>query len=149
MTKFNPSERISIQEILSHPWINNPDMPKITPFRKIMEYRVQQVSQYYREIAEEAIENMKGDKKNFTNDEYWEIPESLEHFLFSLKPRLLRLQKTLNCSNSDSFDSSSDSSSIYETETKQEKSKAQKKYSLGLERANSFDNFSSDHEYNE
>lgn len=159
MTKFNPSERMTLDEILSHPWTNSPDLPSSSYFRKSMEYRLQQVSEYYKEKALNEIEDLKSSKKKDIEEGSWDLPESLEEFLFSIKPNLLKMQKKLNSfSHSEGFDSSSDSSSIYEQSKSKKKEKTEEKVKevkykfeqeIGFKRAtDSFDGFSSDNELN-
>ena len=83
MTKFNPSERIQLEDIFKHPWVMDDDLPDHMQFKEEMKLRCQQVSEHYRKLAHSHISKIKNGKPHFLEDEdaHWEIPEALEDWV--------------------------------------------------------------------
>ena len=133
MTKFDPFERIKLHEIFEHPWMTDMDVPNRSKFEEEMRLRGEQVSEYYRKRGMEHLSKIKSGKGQFLEEQQGHpgLSDSLEDYLYSLKPKLMKLasQGSHYSQNEDSEVSSSDSSSLNECKKYKMKKKPKKKYS--------------------
>ena len=109
MTKFDPEDRIGLEDVFQHPWVLSYKETEFGNFKKEMMERVKQVSEHYRKLAFQELGDLKISKEAYNSHiSGWEVPEQLEEYLSCLKPKLQRLQSHFDeCSENCSSESSS------------------------------------------
>lgn len=124
MTRPNLKERITLTQILKHPWLHQESQVPKQEFHKEMQRRAKIVSEYYLKMAEDKIFRMeKMHHSNIQEQEFGGISNQLQDFISSLKPYLINLRSVLklNCSESTS------STSSFENRRKIQQKKIKKK----------------------
>ena len=118
LTKLNPSSRIYLKEILSHPWFKTDFKISKEEFEEKMRNRVMKVSEFYSKLAEKQLYKLGKihSKDKVPCEEYTLLDSSIKDFITSIKSNLIYLRKALL--NDDSI--SDDSSSSKETKGKNE-----------------------------
>jgi len=112
MTNINASKRISIKEIIEHPWLQG-YMPPESSFSIEMKSRTKIVKEHFKALAFTRVQKFKllllKKQKECCNIP--ELSDSLAYYLDKIRPKVDRIHQLLH-SDLHSNNSSSDSSSM-------------------------------------